>query len=78
MFAGHITLNCCFHKILLVADYSEFCFINEVIQALANEQWVSGVIVCLGDKMLLKIFENTFSGGDSRLQCHKYQKKNEL
>ena len=25
-FAGHITLNCCFHKILLVADYSEQLF----------------------------------------------------
>ena len=28
--------------------------------------------------MLIKIFENTFSGGDSRLQCLKYQNKNEL
>ena len=28
--------------------------------------------------MLIKIFENTFFGGDSRLQCVKYQEKNEL
>ena len=36
--AGHITLNCYFHNILLVAAYSEQLRINEVIWELANEQ----------------------------------------
>ena len=56
------------------------CFINDVIRELANEQWVSMVIIrWLGEQnAYIKIFENAFSGGNSRLQCLNHQKKNEF
>ena len=38
IFAGYITVNCYFHKMLLVADNSVQLFGNDAVRELANEQ----------------------------------------
>ena len=43
-----------------------------------NNEFLGSYLDGLVDKTLIKIFKNTFSGGDSRLQCLNYQKKNDF